>query len=182
MSKWLILLFLSFNVAAEDVAFKSQVMISGVVVSSVCSVIVSSGTSKRGIIDFGEYNKATHSGSGTYPFSLYLYEDGATDTGCDAFLAGKDFVDITFGGNGNQQLDARGVITSGAGDNIRIEVIPTDVSASTRAPITINNNVVSYDKNFAAKGIFNFNATPQGLNDAAVGQYSGRLSIIISYK
>lgn len=167
---------------AENVIFKNHVQITGVVVSSVCSVMVRSGASQHGIVDFGEYNKVTGIGAVTQPFSLYLYEEGATEAGCDAFLAGNDFVDITFGGKGDQQLDNQGVVTLGAGDNIRIDVRAIDVDASTHAPITAKNNVVSYSKFFATKGVFNFDATPRGLDSAMPGQYNGRLSVIITYQ
>ena len=182
MYKWLLLLLLSPCIVAKGVSFKSRVQITGIAVSSVCTVSVNNGVSKSGIIDFGVYNKATRTGVDTHPFSLYLYEEGATKAGCDAFLAGNDFVNITFGGEGDQQLDNKGVITTGAGDNIRIEVVATDVKASTHRPVTAKNNVISYDKNFATQGVFNFNATPCGLDTASAGQYRGKLSIIITYQ
>ncbi|WP_146152145.1 hypothetical protein [Photobacterium phosphoreum] len=53
--------------------------------SSVCSVMVRSGASQNGTVDFGEYNKATGIGAVTQPF--YLYEEGATEAKNGLFSA-----------------------------------------------------------------------------------------------
>lgn len=179
---WMLLTLPGTSVA-DTVNLVGHIQITGVAVSSACSITVSSSHSSRdGVVDFGVYNKATHRGGQAYPFSLDLYEEGAMEKGCTALLAGGDFVSIVFGDSGSKQLDEVGVITSGAGDNIRIEVVATDSEASSHHPITTKNNVIRYNKYFAARGTFGFSAAPQGLEEAMAGRYSGKLSILVTYK
>ncbi|MGR5241673.1 fimbrial protein [Photobacterium damselae] len=153
---------------------------SGIVVASACSVVVESGASQLGVIDFGQYNQAKTEGGVNKAFSVKLYELGSTTPGCSAFQAGSGAVTLKFGDQG--QLDNQGVITRGAGDNIRIAISATDGEASNQETITSKNSALSYSKEFAVKGNFGFNAKAEGLDSAIPGDYSGSLSLVVTYK
>lgn len=169
--------------AAQNVLLKKQISIAGTVVASSCSVSIETGTSRVGFLDFGEYNQSSRSGGITKPFVVKLFENGATSPGCSAFYAGGEFVSIEFGDKGNQQLDERGVITKGAGDNIRIAITSTDTGkVSNQDAITSKNSILKYPRDFAVKGQFGFNAHANGLDVAKAGRYSGSLSLVVSYK
>ncbi|EOA8958781.1 fimbrial protein [Vibrio harveyi] len=166
--------------ANTEVLFKHQFDISGVVVASSCSVTVESGTSKRGLINFGQYNQSKSEGDLTQPFSVKLYEPGSSTPGCSAFWAGSRLVTLKFGDQG--QLDARGVVTRGAGDDIRIAITSTDREASNQDVISSKNSVLAYPQDFATKGVFGFSAKAEGLDSAMPGDYRGSLSLVVSYK
>lgn len=120
--------------ASENIVLRHQYNISGVVVASACSVSIESEGSKDGVINFGQYNQAKDEGGTTKPFSVKLYEVGASEPGCSAFLAGIGDVSLTFGNTG--QLDTQGVVTHGAGGNIRVAITAVDTEASNHKVIT----------------------------------------------
>lgn len=164
-----------------EVLLKHQIDVKGVVVASSCSVVVESDSSRSGVISFGEYNQAQKAEIVNKSFTVKLFESGTPSSpGCSAFLAGSGFVSVKFGDQG--QLDERGVVTRGGGDNIRIEVRATDPEASNRDPVTSENSVLMYSKEFAQKGIFGFEAEAKGLDTAMPGAYRGSLSLVVSYK
>lgn len=166
--------------ASEIIVLRHQFNISGVVVASTCSVSVESEGSQDGVINFGQYNQAKEEGGLTKPFSVKLYEIGASEPGCSAFLAGIGDVSLTFGNQG--QLDTKGVVTHGAGDNIRVAITAIDTEASNHKVITSKNAKLTYPKIFSTKGVFNFNAKAEGLDAATLGDYRGSLSLVVSYK
>ena len=171
--------------ASPTLALKSQMYIDGVVVGSVCSVVVESDASRSGIISFGAYhkNRVSSDFSGHKAFQVKLFEDNASDPGCSAFSAGSGLVKFTFGDDSVRQLDDNGVITKGAGDNIRIAISSTDTGVvSDRNKITANNSVLTYPKDFAVKGVFGFMAVAEGLDTAKIGDYHGSLSLVVTYQ
>ncbi len=184
--KILILLFTPMVAfASSKIAFKSQTYINGTVVGSACSVVVDSGASRHGLIEFGTYdkNQSNRRGTTSQPFTIKLYEKQASEPGCSAFLAGNNSVTFSFGDKSFKQLDKRGVITKGAGDNIRISISSTDIGVvNNRNPITANNTQLTYPNQFAAKGVFGFMATAIGLDNAEVGDYFGSLSLVVTYQ
>ncbi|WP_139070183.1 fimbrial protein [Aliivibrio fischeri] len=187
MKKYYFVLFgmLSLSVAhaAPEVLLKNQLNINGVVVGSACSVVIESGASRGGVIDFGQYNQNQRSGGVSKLFFVKLFENNAATPGCSAFLAGSGLVSLAFGDASSKQLDERGVITKGAGDNIRIAISSTDTGkVNNQKIITSQNNVLKYPQEFASKGMFGFNAKAEGLDDASSGSYHGSLSLVVSYK
>ncbi|WP_081251077.1 type 1 fimbrial protein [Aliivibrio fischeri] len=169
--------------ATPEILLKSKLNIGGVVVGSACSVIVESGTSRNGRIDFGQYNQELRIGGSSKLFSVKLFENNAGVPGCSAFLAGSGLVSLAFGDTSSKQLDEKGVITRGAGGNVRIAISSTDTGkVSNQRIITANNSVLKYPQEFASKGVFGFNAKVEGLDSAAAGRYQGSLSLVVSYK
>ena len=183
---WLFILclFPMMAVASPTLALSSHIHINGVVVASTCSITIDGGASRPGLIDFGNYNKSmANNGTKNKPFAIKLYEENASIPGCSAFLAGRERVTFSFGDGSGNQLDKRGVITKGAGNNIRIAISSTDnKEVSNNNKITSNNAVLTYPKTFAAKGVFGFMATTEGLDSAKVGQYHGTLSLVVTYQ
>lgn len=168
--------------AAENV-INVRTELDGTVVSSVCSLVIEGDRGRLGVIDLGQYNQATRQGAEGKNFWLKLYEEGASLPGCDAFLAGGDKVTLTFGDKSVQQLDARGVITRGAGDNVRLRISSLDANnVSSVEPLTFTHQTLSYPTSFAAKGVFGFRVQPIGLDLARSGVYQGELSVVVSYK
>ncbi|ARR51830.1 type 1 fimbrial protein (plasmid) [Photobacterium damselae subsp. damselae] len=166
--------------ASDYIVLRRQFNISGVVVASACSVSVESEGSQNGVINFGQYNQAKEKGGLIKPFSIKLYEIGASVPGCSAFLAGIGDVSLTFGEQG--QLDTQGVVTHGAGNNIRVAITAVDNEASHHKVITSKNAKLMYPKIFSTRGVFNFNAKAEGLDSATPGDYRGSLSLVVSYK
>lgn len=186
---WLFLLSLLpvIAVASPTLALKSSVNINGTVVASTCSIVIDSNNnaSRAGVIDFGIYNKSTadFNGAKNQPFTVKLYEKNSTVPGCSAFLAARQRVTFSFGDNEANQLDERGVLTKGAGDNIRIAISSTDNNVvSNHHKITSTNAVLTYPKDFASKGVFGFMATADGLDSAKTGHYHGSLSLLVTYQ
>ncbi|PSW22709.1 hypothetical protein C9J21_22295, partial [Photobacterium phosphoreum] len=141
---WLFMLYLLpvVAVASPTLALRSRVNISGTVVASACSVVIDGGSSHQGLIDFGVYNKngVNQQGVVNKPFTIKFYEKQSTVPGCSAFLAGDNRVTFSFGNHSLTQLDERGVITKGAGNNIRIAIASTDDNVvSNHNKITSNN-------------------------------------------
>ncbi|HFR2437152.1 TPA: fimbrial protein, partial [Shigella sonnei] len=91
------------------------------------------GFGNSGRLIFGTYRKS--SGVPVLPrdFVVRLYESGATVQGCSAFRAGQ-VATLDFGNPG--QLDAKGVVTRGAGDGIRVDVRAVDTQADYRGRLT----------------------------------------------
>ncbi|WP_210451473.1 hypothetical protein, partial [Vibrio crassostreae] len=163
--------------------FNSVLRISGVVVSSVCSVEVESDTPTYGVIDFGQYNKSARSGvNERQAFSVKLYESQSALPGCSAFLAGSNHVSLKFGDAMSGQLDSVGVVAYGAGGGVRIAVTATNLEASNNNVITSNNSELTYPTDFAIKGEFGFEANVLGLSEAIPGTYSGALSLTLEYQ
>jgi len=174
---------LSPAVVASELSFENHISIIGTAVSSACSVTIESGSSQNGIVDFGIYDKSAQIGTVNEYFSLNIRESGSNSNGCSAFKAGNNLVTVSFGDSGNNQLDDEGVITHGAGDGVRIEIVATDKNeASSLKPITINNNHIQYKQAFALNGKFNYMATAKHLDSASVGDYYGSLSVVFTYK
>lgn len=176
----------SFGAHSEEkLLFQSEYNISAIVVSSVCFVGVQSGASyeQNNLIDFGVYNISQ---SKTFvdprPFQVVVYEDVINNPGCTAFLAGNKMVSFKFGDMTGKQLDENGVVTYGAGEEVRIAVSATDSKASNTNMITSKNAEILYDVDFASKGKFGFVATVKNLETAKAGSYFGSLSLIITYQ
>lgn len=179
----LMLLDFSTAYAAPEILLKSRIHVEGVVVGSACSVVIESGTSRSGVIDFGQYNKALRTGGVDKLFSIKLFENKDTIPGCSAFLAGSELVTLTFGDRSTNQLDEQGVITKGAGDSIRIAISSTDAGkVSSQRKITSKNTALTYSQDFAAKGVFGFNARVERLEEATTGDYHGSLSLVVTYQ
>lgn len=164
--------------------FVSETHINGVVVSSACSVEVENNTTNTGVIDFGEHNKATQSGvNNVQLFFVKMYENQSTLPGCSAFEAGSSLVSLSFGDKIAGQLDEGGVVTLGAGGDVRIAISSTDVGeVSNTNIITSNNSELFYSQTFASKGVFSFTSRADGLELATEGTYSGSLSLTVSYQ
>ncbi|MEZ9360452.1 fimbrial protein [Vibrio cyclitrophicus] len=173
----------SHSALATTPLIQSEYKMTGTVVSSTCSVVIEHNASQAGVIDFGLFNKARESGELMQTFSVKLYESGAPTPGCSAFLAGSGPVSLEFGERMPGQLDAAGVVTRGAGDQVRISITATDINeVSNTNPITENNAELLYSQSFASQGVFGFNATAKNLNSATSGSYSGSLSLMVTYQ
>ncbi|WP_336285919.1 fimbrial protein [Citrobacter arsenatis] len=160
--------------------FTTRVVMEGELVASACRVEVN-GRAGGNQVTFPEYSRGLKNTIPPQEIQLRLFDDGATVQGCSAFRAGK-LVRMTFGNAG--QLDARGVVTSGAGDQVRIQVRALDAEASHRNIITStgDENQVTWPVGFAAQGLLRFEAVPAGLENAQAGQYSGQLSFVLTYE
>lgn len=181
----LLLMWLGTSIAyaAPEMLLKSRIHVEGIVVGSACSVVIESGTSRSGVIDFGRYNKALRTGALNKLFSIKLFENKDTTPGCSAFLAGSELVTLTFGDRSTNQLDELGVITRGAGDSVRIAISSTDAGkVSNQSKITSKNMALTYPQDFAAKGVFGFNARVEQLEGATTGDYHGSLSLVVTYQ
>ncbi|ODS05578.1 fimbrial protein [Vibrio scophthalmi] len=178
-----VLVITSNAVSAESSLLQTTVSIDGVVVASACSVAVDNGVSRSGVVDFGLYNTATRHGNVEKQFQIKLYEQGATEAGCSAFLAGTKLVTFTFGDKAAGQLDERGVVTSGAGGGIRIAITSTDAGKVSSTQV-VNSAMpeLAYPRDFASQGVFGFNARAVGLESASPGSYHGSLSLVVSYQ
>ncbi|HCR3451319.1 TPA: fimbrial protein [Citrobacter werkmanii] len=152
----------------------------GSLVASACRVEVN-GRQGDTLVTFPEYSKGLRNTITPEEILIRLYDDGATVAGCSAFRAGS-LVRISFGNPG--QLDAGGVVTTGAGDRIRIQVSALDNQASHKNTITdaAERSSVTYPVDFAARGLLRFAAVPTGLGDAQAGEYTGELAFVISYE
>ncbi|MEM5507214.1 fimbrial protein [Shewanella frigidimarina] len=164
--------------------FVGETHVSGVVVSSICSVEVEHNASNSGVINFGEHNKATQSGINSEQlFWVKLYENQSTSPGCSAFALGSNRVSLKFGDRIVGQLDGLGVVTHGAGDGVRIAISSTDSEkVSSTNVITANHSELFYSQIFASKGVFGFRANAVHLELATPGTYSGALSLTVSYQ
>ncbi|HIF9182378.1 TPA: fimbrial protein [Photobacterium damselae] len=178
-----LVIFYSSITCAYNNQIARHIELTGIVVSSTCSIIIEHD-SKVGTVDLGSYNKATHQGGGEQTFWIKLYERGALQPGCSAFRAGSSgIVSLTFGDKSIQQLDSRGVVTRGAGGDIRLNVSSVDSNeVSSNAPLTSTHHVLTYPVTFATAGKFGFRVKPIGLERATEGDYHGELSLVISYK
>ncbi|UKA03987.1 fimbrial protein [Photobacterium damselae] len=170
-------------IASSSSVIDSTLSLSGTVVSSGCSISVESDHLKNGIVDFGKYNITKNPEENIRYFSLVLHDEGVSNfEGCSAFLTTQERVKLTFGKPEGGQLDEVGVITHGAGDNIRIKIYPIDKEANSVRAITSKHVSVLYPWVFAAKGRFAFKAVPFGLEYAQPGTYRGSLTVNITYK
>ncbi|MCL1141630.1 fimbrial protein [Shewanella gaetbuli] len=166
---------------AKESSAETKIKIKGVIVTSGCSFSFLTQSNNVDTIDFGDYNVSNDRGIKEQIFHIQGREKGSAELGCSAFLAAQEKVSISFGDSSGRQLDQRGVVTYGAGNNIRVEINSTDLEASNNNPITLSNNEIKYDKDFASKGNFSFIAKPLGLKQAEPGEYNGSLSIYIKY-
>lgn len=150
------------------------------IVGSVCHVVVDAdGFGNSGRLIFGTYRKS--SGVPVLPrdFVVRLYESGATVQGCSAFRAGQ-VATLDFGNPG--QLDAKGVVTRGAGDGIRVDVRAVDTQADYRGRLTQDSHSVNYPVEFAVKGQFRFRAQPVFPANVKAGEYTGALTFVVTYQ
>ena len=93
-----------------------KTVFSADVVASACHVVVEAdSTGNSGRLTFGAYRRSTGASVPTRDFTVRLYESGATVQGCSAFKAGQ-VATLDFGNPG--QLDAGGVVTRGAGQQL----------------------------------------------------------------
>lgn len=166
-------------VAAESLLLRSHVVIDAYVVASSCRVVVQADGMNNSTLSLGTYNKATGGVAEAKPFSIWLFEDGSMSAGCSALQVGG-VATVQFGNPG--QLDEGGVVMRGAGDGVRVEVRALDSEADYREVISVNNAVVRYPVDFAAKGLLRFQAQPVRLDKAQVGRYGGSLAFVVSYQ
>ncbi|QGX89800.1 fimbrial protein (plasmid) [Escherichia coli] len=135
------------------------------IVGSACHVVVDAdGFGNSGRLIFGTYRKST---------------GGATVQGCSAFRAGQ-VATLDFGNPG--QLDAKGVVTRGAGDGIRVDVRAVDTQADYRGRLTQDSHSVNYPVEFAVKGQFRFRAQPVFPANVKAGEYTGALTFVVTYQ
>ncbi|MCD4506098.1 fimbrial protein [Chromobacterium piscinae] len=165
--------------AEEVVVVQSRVTLSAHLVASTCSIKVQGDEFGSNVLTLGVYDKAQGGELPPKEFTLWAYEDGATVPGCSAFLVAPKAL-ISFGNPG--QLDDQGVVTQGAGNQIRIDVRAKDEEASYRLKINSEKSVVEYPSRFAEKGKFSFQAQPINLDKATAGEYSGSLSFVVTYQ
>ncbi|MFM5219603.1 fimbrial protein [Aeromonas hydrophila] len=132
-----------------------------------------------GGVVFDTYHKSIKAPVPSREFTVRLYDSVASAPGCSAFLAGR-VATLAFGNPG--QLDARGVVTRGAGDSIRIDVRAIDAQADFRGPVTQEVPQVNYPTSFASGGVFRFRTQPIMPKDVKVGEYHGALAFVISYQ
>lgn len=158
---------------------ESRLIVNATVVLPTCNIVVQTDGANRNSLDFGVYDKSLRLEPTAKTFSLIVSEVGSSNPGCSAFMAAPKAV-IAFGNPG--QLDELGVVTKGAGDEIRIVVRAKDDEASYKQNINVNQNRVEYPSSFAAKGRFDFEVNTIYMNKALAGEYSGSLSFVVSYQ
>lgn len=174
-----ICVFLSFFVVFAATA-EQRTVFNANVVASACHVVVDAdSTGNSGRLTFGTYRKSTGVAVPPRNFTVRMYESGATVQGCSAFQAGR-VATLDFGNPG--QLDAGGVITRGAGDDIRVDVRAVDTQADYRGRLTQDNHSVNYPVDFAAKGLFRFRAQPVFPVNVKTGEYTGALTFVVTYQ
>lgn len=168
------------SVQAAEPLFTTRIVLDGSLVAAACRVEVN-GSNGETLVTFPEYSKGLRNTIAPEEILIRLYDDGATVAGCSAFRAGN-LVRISFGNPG--QLDEHGVVTTGAGDRVRILVSALDNQASHKNTITDapDRNAVTYPVDFATRGLLRFAAVPSGLDSAQAGEYSGQLAFVISYE
>lgn len=179
MRKLIILLIILFstNVNAERKNIQ-RVIFSADIVASVCHVSVDADGHGNNQLTFETYYKSIGDEVPAKEFTLRLYEIGSPIQGCSAFLTGK-MASLQFGNTG--QLDRLGVVTKGAGDNIRIDVRAIDPQADYHGLLNDINSSINYPVDFASRGQFRFTAKPVMPKSVQAGEYSGALSFIITY-
>lgn len=175
----MVLIFPVFQVAAEQVINVHRTILNATVVASACHVNIEADAVGNNQLSFGVYNKNTNQPIVPRSISLRMYESGSSLPGCSAFLVGQ-IASIDFGNPG--QLDEQGIVTSGAGDSIRIELRSMDKRVDSQEVITVNHHTVTFPTDFASAGEFFFQAKPIGLEKSTAGEYNGSLSFIVSYQ
>lgn len=170
----------SFALWAQAPLFSTRVIVEGELTAAACRVEIN-GRPGEARITFPEYHKGLRNLIAPQEIQIRLFDDGATVQGCSAFRAGN-LVRMNFGNPG--QLDERGVVTTGAGDRVRIHVSALDEEASHRNIITDSGgrDQVTWPAAFAARGLLRFQAVPSGLEDAQAGEYTGQLSFVLTYE
>lgn len=167
--------FVVFAATAEQ-----RTVFNANVVASACHVVVDAdGSGNSGRLTFDIYRKSTATPVQPRDFAVRLYESGATVQGCSAFRAGQ-IATLDFGNPG--QLDARGVVTRGAGDGVRIDVRAVDSQADYRGRLTQDNHSVNYPVDFASRGQFRFRALPVFPVNVKAGEYTGALTFVVTYQ
>ncbi|TBL77971.1 fimbrial protein [Obesumbacterium proteus] len=175
-----IMVFITSTAHAGDIIHKStRVIFSAEVVSSACHVRVSSDSAGNNLLTFVTYNRATRTSVPPQSFSIRFYESGSFSQGCTAFLVGQ-VATLSFGNPG--QLDSGGVVTHGAGDQVRIDVRAIDSQADYRGFINLSAHTVNYPVDFAAKGELRFTARPVFPDKVLTGEYSGALTFVVEYR
>ncbi|EFR2207002.1 fimbrial protein [Salmonella enterica] len=170
--------FISSAIAVESKIVVQRTIITATVVASSCKIIVDADSVGNNKMSFGIYDKNTKLDVNEKIFTVWFYELGTTLPGCSAFLTSPN-TQFSFGNPG--QLDTAGVITQGAGGEVRIMVKPLDKEADYKGSININNSQVSYRSDFTSHGKVQFVAKPINLEKASGGEYNGKLSFVVSY-
>ncbi|OQS31665.1 fimbrial protein [Chromobacterium haemolyticum] len=164
---------------AESIkVIQSTMNIDAHLVASTCHLVVDADGVGNSMLSLGVYNKGLGVVGGSRYFNIRAFEDGSTQSGCSAFMVAPT-ANIRFGGPG--QLDEEGVITRGAGDQLRIEVRALDKEASYQGAVNSSNFDIDYPNDFAAKGMFRFQVDVKNLERASAGEYNGSLAFIVSY-
>lgn len=143
-------------------------------------------------VDFGVINPKSRAAP-VRQFSLRLSEVVGGKTGCSAFEAyGRQYpvATLSFGDASNTQLDESGVILrydDGSDTHMRVRVSPLNAEGTfptTGAPgyVTATHAQVTYPIPFAAKGMFDFQATLSEWQAAKSGAFSGALTVTIVYR
>ncbi|WP_028774749.1 hypothetical protein [Shewanella waksmanii] len=165
---------------SEDLIVVKNTVFQGVLGTSQCSVkVVNDSGAESSLINFGNYHLGRGSGELEKEFTIKVLQFNSAQKGCDAFLVGNTNVNVTFGNQG--QMDNLGVITTGAGGNIRIQIFPLDSEASSIDAITSSNDSIYYPAEFVTDGELRFKAKTLGLQNAQAGEYRGAVSVNIIY-
>lgn len=175
----MLLMSLSWSaVAIEERVMTQRLIVNATAVASTCRVVVEADGLGNNQLSLGVYNKALGGDVQAKRFTLWMYEEGATVPGCSAFMVGP-YASVEFGNAG--QLDHAGVITRGAGDQVRIDVRALDEQADYRGRLNSGQRWVKYPASFAAQGRLGFDARPVNVEQASAGEYRGTLSFVVSY-
>lgn len=175
----MLLMSLSLSaVATEERVMTQRLVVNATAVASACRVVVEADGLGNNQLSLGVYNKALGGEAQAKRFTLWMYEEGATVPGCSAFMVGP-YASVEFGNPG--QLDDAGVMTRGAGDQVRIDVRAIDEQADYRGRLNASQRSVKYPASFAAQGQLGFEARPLNVEHASAGEYRGTLSFVVSY-
>lgn len=174
----IILVLLSAIYTSTTSANIHRIIFNANVVASTCHAIVDADGIGNNMLTFETYRKSNRTAVPPETFTIRLYESDSSLIGCSAFLSGK-VASLQFGNEG--QLDSKGVITNGAGGQVRIDVRAIDAQADYRNVVTNKKNEINYPAEFASKGQFRFEAKPIIPDDVRAGEYSGALSFVVTY-
>lgn len=168
-----------------------------IVASSCVGEILTLNSSGRaagnaGTVDFGVINPKSRAAP-VRQFSLRLSEEVGGKTGCSAFEAyGRQYpvATLSFGDASNTQLDEAGVILrydDGSDTHMRVRVSPLNAegtfpTSGATGYVTATHSQVTYPIHFAAKGMFDFQATLSQWQAAKSGAFSGVLTVTVVYR
>lgn len=176
---WLLLFKPIMTQANVNKIDTQRIIFSADVVASACHIRVDTDGTQSNLLTFEAYRKSTGVPVSPSNFTVRLFESGASVQGCSAFSAGQ-IATLHFGNPG--QLDAGGVVTQGAAQNVRIDVRAIDSQADFRGRIVAGQNSINYPVDFAAKGQFRFSAHPVMPDNVRAGEYNGALAFVVSYQ